>query len=197
MRVRPVVSSCLGLALLAATVMATTAQEPRPVPPAGRFLFLNQERILTDSEAGKALLAEEAAARDRLRAEARAIEQAFEAEERDLTEKRATMDPAEFRALADDFDTRVVQARRDQDARSAALAAQFDQQRREFYAGVAPVLVGLLERFEAVAIFDEGSVLLADQSLNITDAVIAEMDARDRAGRGAPEAAGEVGEGQR
>ncbi len=167
-------AAALGFMIAVMAGGTAPAQESRPLPPAGRFLFLNQERILTDSVAGRALLAEEAEARDRLRAEARSIEQAFEAEEREL---------------ADDFDARVVQARRDQDARSASLAAQFDQRRRQFYADVAPVLVGLLERFGAVAIFDEGSVLLADQSLNITDAVIAEIDAREATEDGQPEGA--------
>ena len=36
----------------------------------------------------------------------------------------------------------------------------------------------LMDRYGAKAIFDENSVLLADQSLNITEAVIAEIDAR-------------------
>ena len=36
----------------------------------------------------------------------------------------------------------------------------------------------LMDRYRAQAIFDENSVLLADQSLNITEAVIAEIDAR-------------------
>ena len=39
----------------------------------------------------------------------------------------------------------------------------------------------LMDRYGAKAIFDENSVLLADQSLNITEAVIAEIDARARA----------------
>ena len=71
-----------------------------------------------------------------------------------------------------------MQARRDQDARAAALAQEFDQRRRAFYARVAPILVMLMDRYGAKAIFDENSVLLADQSLNITEAVIAEIDAQ-------------------
>jgi hypothetical protein len=39
-------------------------------------------------------------------------------------------------------------------------------------------LVQMMERYGARAIFDETSVLLADQSLNITEAVIAEIDAQ-------------------
>ncbi len=167
---RSAYSACLALALAAAG--AGAAQEA----PRSQFLVLNQERILTDSERGKALLAEEEAARDRLRAEARAIEAAFEAEERRLTEQRAGTDPAAFRKLADDFDARVVAARREQDARAGALAAEFDQRRRQFYAEVGPVLVGVMADFGAQAIFDESSVLISDQALNITDEVIAAID---------------------
>jgi Skp family chaperone for outer membrane proteins len=161
-------------ATLAALVLAAgplAAQSQRPP-----FLYINQERILTGSERGRALLAEEEAARNALRAEARRIETAFETEERQLTEQRASLDPAEFRARSNDFDARVVKARADQDARAAALAQEFDQTRRKFYADVAPILVGVMERAGALAIFDETTVLIADQSLNVTDEVIAAID---------------------
>ena len=77
----------------------------------------------------------------------------------------------------------MVEARREQDERAGALAQEFDQRRRQFYARVAPILVMLMDRYRAKAIFDENSVLLADQSLNITEAVIAEIDARRRRSR--------------
>lgn len=163
----------LAAAFLVAGALAAAAQEPgRPA-----FLILSQERILTGSERGRALLAREDAARDALRETARGIETAFEAEEQRLTEQRATLDAEAFRALADDFDRRVVAARAEQDARAAALAQEFDQARRQFYAGVGPILVRVMERFGALAILDESSVLLSDQALNITDEVIAEIDA--------------------
>ena len=81
-----------------------------------------------------------------------------------------------------------MQARRDQDARAGALAQEFDQRRRQFYARVAPILVSLMDRYGAKAIFDENSVLLADQSLNITEAVIAEIDAQAAPAPAAPPA---------
>ncbi len=123
------------------------------------------------------MLAEEEAESDKLRSDARAIDAAFEAEERRLTEARAGLEQDEFRKLADDFDQRVVAARREQDERSAALAAEFDLRRRQFYASVAPILVELMARHGAKAIFDENSVLLAAQELNITEEVISEIDA--------------------
>lgn len=160
----------VAAAFLGAGVRAQTA------PP---FLIINQEQILTGSAAGKALLAEEEQQRDAMRTEARSLDAAFEQEERQLTEQRPTLDAAEFRKLSDAFDAKVVKARRDQDSRSAALAQEFDQRRRQFYARVAPVLVTLMDRYGARAILDDNSVLVADQSLNITSAVIAEIDAHD------------------
>lgn len=151
---------------------------PGSIPVAAPFLIISQERLLTGSEPGRRLLANEERQRDAMRTEARALDAAFEAEERKLTDERPTLDPVEFRRQSDAFDARVVKARRDQDSRSAALAQEFDQQRRQFYARVAPILVMLMDRYQARAVLDENSVLLADQSLNITQAVIAEIDAR-------------------
>lgn len=162
----------LGFGIASAPAAQAIADNPPP------FLLLNQERILSGSRAGQALLAEEEAAREALRAEAREIDRRFEEEERALTALRAETEPEAFRAMADAFDARVVQARREQDERSTALVIEFEQRRRQFYAEVGPILVGLLSRYGAHAIFDESAVLLADQSLNITDAVIAEIDAR-------------------
>ncbi len=78
-------------------------------------------------------------------------------------------------------------------AAPTTLAQEFDQRRRQFYAQVAPILVMLMDRYGAKAIFDENSVLLADQSLNITDAVIAEIDARTPAADAGPAGAGPGG----
>jgi Skp family chaperone for outer membrane proteins len=173
---------------LAVGLLIGLAAAPVGAQQAVPFLFINQEHILTGSKAGKALLDEEEQARDKLRAEARALDSAFEQEERQLTEQRPKLGTEEFRKLADAFDERVVTARREQDNRATALAQEFDQKRRAFYAQVAPILVMLMDRYHARAIFDENSVLLADQALNITDEVIAELDSRPPH-EGAPEAA--------
>lgn len=161
---------------IGAALPAWTQPAPRAPEQAG-FLFVNQERLLTGSRTGRALLdAEEAATRE-LREEARAIDAAFEAEERALAEKRTELAPEEFRVLADAFDARVVEARRLQDERSAGLAQELDQRRRQFFAQVAPLLVAAMERHGAKAIFDENSVLLSDQTVNITDDLILAIDA--------------------
>ena len=171
--VRVLAVPALALALAGGADRACAQAPPASAP----FLIINQEQILTGSESGRRILAEEERQRDVLRTEARALDSAFEAEERRLTDQRPTLAPDEFRKLSDAFDTRVVKARQDQDDRSARLAQEFDQRRRQFYARVAPMLVTLMDRYGAKAILDETSVLLADQSLNITARVIAELDA--------------------
>jgi Skp family chaperone for outer membrane proteins len=158
---------------LAIAAVPVLAQETPSLP----FLIINQESLLTGSVSGREMLADEERQRDALRTEARALDASFEAEERRLTEQRPTMAPEEFRKLSDAFDGRVVEARRQQDERAGGLAQEFDQRRRQFYARVAPILVMVMDRYQAKAILDETSVLLADQSLNITEAVIAEIDA--------------------
>ena len=163
-----------GLALAAAFLSTAAVAQTLPASP---FLFINQERLLTGSTVGKALLADEERQRDELRSEARALDSAFEAEEQQLTEKRPTTKPEDFRALADAFDARVVAARRDQDTRATTMGQEFDQRRRQFYARVAPMLVELMDKAGARAVFDENSALLTDQTLNITDEVIARIDA--------------------
>jgi Skp family chaperone for outer membrane proteins len=185
---RRLVPSLALMSCLSLWAPAASAQEAgvRDVP----FLFINQERILVDSKAGQAILASEEERRNRLVAEARAIDAAFEAEERALTEKRKSLPPAEFHQLAEDFDKRVVAARQRQDERSDALAQDLERARRQFFAEVAPILVQFMDGFGAVAIFDENTVLLADQRLNITDEVIAEIDGRAEqkaSGAGAPD----------
>jgi Skp family chaperone for outer membrane proteins len=169
-------SGVLAVALVLLSIGSNSIAQTEPAE-SSTFLLINQERILIGSARGQALLAEEETERDKLRREARSIVAAFEAEEQELTEARANLEAEEFRKLADDFDQRVVAARRDQDARSAALAAEFDLRRRQFYALVAPILVEMMARHGAKAIFDENSVLLAAQELNITEEVIAEIDA--------------------
>ena len=80
-----------GVALaLALAVLAFAGPAPAQVALASPFLIINQERLLTGSRMGQEILAEEERQRDALRAEARALDASFEAEERQLTEQRRT-----------------------------------------------------------------------------------------------------------
>ncbi|QHQ34718.1 OmpH family outer membrane protein [Algicella marina] len=162
-----------GLTALLVALAGPAAAQDEP-PPA--FLVIEQERLLTDSAAGQAVLAEEEADRNALLEEGRALDAQFEAEEQALTEQRATMDAAAFRELADAFDEKVVATRRDQEQKAANLNRRAEERRREFLQQVQPILLEVLEASGATAVVDRRLVLIFKQELNITSEVIRRLD---------------------
>jgi len=167
--------------VLAALVLAAPAgaqQLGYPVPQARAqpFLVLEQDRLLTNSLYGQDIIARNEAEAQTLREESQQLDRAFEEEERRLTERRAELPPAEFRELADAFDQKVVRARREQEAKAAALARRVEARQRDFFRRVGPVLLEILEETGAVAVFDQRDVLISKQDLNITEEVIKRLD---------------------
>ena len=108
---------------------------------------------------------------------ARKMEQALEAEERELTDRRATLPPEEFQALAAAFDAKTEDIRAAQDAKSRAITAQREENRQRFLQAAVPVLGDLMREAGAVAVFDKELVILSLRGVDITDEAIARIDA--------------------
>jgi Skp family chaperone for outer membrane proteins len=162
----------LALALLAAVpALAQEAQPPAPI------LVLRQDALFEGSAFGRASRARIEAASRALIAENRTIEAGLEAEERDLTALRATLPPADFRARADSFNAKVEDIRKAQDAKSRAIARQRDEDRQRFLQAAVPVLAQIMQEHGAALLLDQASVVLNLESLDITDAAIARIDA--------------------
>ncbi len=165
-------------AVLLLGVGASGAQEAGA--PAQRaspgILTLNQDRFFTESAYGKAVDAAYKAENAALLAENRRIEAQLEAEERELTERRKTMTPADFAPLAAEFDTRVEEIRRAQDAKSRSIGQRHDERRRRFFEAAAPVLAQLLSDEGAVAILSNQAVVLSLSAVDITDEAILRVD---------------------
>lgn len=182
----------LGLAapLAAETPPAAPAQLPAPAPlpmPATvPFLTLDQERLFTGTRFGQAVTARFETESADLLAENRRIDAALEQEERDLTDRRASMDPAEFRKLADDFDAKVEGLRAAQETKSRDLARRRDEARQQFYEAALPVLGTLVSERGAVAIVDKKALILSLERLDVTDAAIARIDEALGDGSSAP-----------
>ncbi|MEL7414864.1 MAG: OmpH family outer membrane protein [Pseudomonadota bacterium] len=140
-------------------------------------LLVDPERVLQTSEFGRSVLDEIAIRRRGLLAETEAISSAFELEERELTDLRETLSRDGFQELADDFDARVRKARADQDLKAAELTRWAESRRRAFFAALNDVYAVVLRTRGASAILDIRSVILADQSLDITAEVIDRVDA--------------------
>jgi Skp family chaperone for outer membrane proteins len=168
------VSAVLALsALLAAPVPAQ--EQPLRAPT---VLVLNQDQLFDQSAFGRAAKARLEDASSALAAENREIEAALEAEERDLTTRRATLPPEEFRALAEAFNEKVEGIRRAQDAKVRSLARARDEDRKRFFVAAGPVLTDLLRESGAVMILDQASVILNLDSIDVTATAVARMDAQ-------------------
>lgn len=165
--------------LLIATVLAggsVPAQQIEQALPSS-VLVINQERLLTGSALGKLVAAADEAEKKQLADLGEALSQSLEAEELALTEQRQTLPPDAFRKLADAFDKKVVEIRADQDLKAEALGNAIDGRRRQFYTQVAPVLLEIMQKYGAAVILEQRSVLLSVRGINVTDEVIARIDA--------------------
>ena len=160
------------------------AQELRELEVPSPILTIDQERLFSQSLWGKraAQAVEEAA--NTLAAENRRIEAEFEAEERELTELRPGMSDEEFRARADAFDARVVEVRRERDAKEQELSQLRDLERQRFFNAAVPVLAEILQSRGAVAILDNRSIFIASDAIDVTDELIARLD--ETLGAGTP-----------
>lgn len=173
-----------ALALSLAVAVPVAAQEPAGTPPAApTILLLDQERMFEQSQWGLRALAQIGEDSNTLAAENRRIEADLSAEEKDLAAKRATLPADEFRSLADAFDRKVIEIRRNQDTKLRDLNRLNDAERQAFFAEAAPILRDfLLASQGAVAILDRRAVLVATESIDVTDKAIALMDAQLGAG---------------
>ena len=156
------------------------AQEAARQP--GSLLVIDRERVLAESERGRALLAELDADGQALADENREIEARLRAEERALTERRPEMEPEAFRAEADAFDARVQEIRAAQADKGRELIARREAQQRRFWDEAVPVLAEILRERGAVVVLERDGVFLSSDSADITAQAIARIDAAEGGG---------------
>lgn len=166
----------VGLACVFAASSATAQQSPTAersdiseATIRSPILVLDRVALYRDSTFGQAFQASLIESRDALNAENRAIDAAFRQEELDLTDRRATLEAEEFRALAADFDERVRVSRRRQDAKEQALIRLVDERQRDFEVAIRPILGALMGRAGSVAVIERDAVFLFFDGIDITD----------------------------
>lgn len=168
---------CLGLWLALPAAAQTTPDPVKPRLEAAAVLTLDQNRLYTGSRYGQAAESRAAAERAALESENRRIETALEAEEKDLTARRATLTPEAFAPLAAAFDEKVEGIRQAQDAKSREIQGRGDQDRQRFVQTVVPILGEIMTELGAVAIIDKEALVLSLNLIDITDEAIIRIDA--------------------
>lgn len=164
----------LALCVFVLGGMPAAAQDQQlPVP----IVTLNQDRLYANSLFGQRVRRELEEKSVVLAAENRRIEMALVAEEGRLTEERSTLDPEEFRALAEDFDERVTSIRKAQLDKRSALQVAADRERTRFFELAYPVLFEMANERGAFAILNQSAVILSSRAIDVTDIAIARIDA--------------------
>lgn len=155
-------------------------QTNTPAPARGGVispvLTIDSERLFHDSAFGQRVTREIEVESEQLATENREIEAALEAEERDLTEKRSQMKPAQFRLLADAFDEKVQRTRAEQAAKNRALSEALDLERERFLSAAAPVLEQLMRNSDAAVILERRRVFVSSSAIEVTDEAISLLD---------------------
>lgn len=175
--------------ILAALVWATVAV-PQPL---GQFavespiLTIDSDQLFEQSEFGQKTFEEFEQKGALLSAENRKIEEELIAEEKELTELRATMDAELFRERADAFDLKVQGIRRAQDRKTRELNNGLDERRVVFLNAAVPILEQLMREAGAAVVLERRSVFIGSNAVDITRIAIDRLNATIGAGDTAPD----------
>lgn len=180
---RPHAIAVLALALLAGP---TAAQQTVPdgtgnAVEQSPILIVDQEQLFLKSDYGKKILEKLEADAAALAAENREIEASLQAEEQNLTAKRATLPSEDFRAMAAGFDEKVVQIRATQDAKTRELLRLRERAPQQFLQDIRPLLIQLAREKGAQVVLDADSVVFGSGQIDITAAMIERINAQLRA----------------
>lgn len=143
---------------------------------ADAILTIDPDRLFAETAFGERVLRSIEERSTILARENRRIEAELIAEERALTEQRATLSVAEFRALADSFDEKVQRLREEQDAKTREIQGLRESERQRFLGEIAPILSGLIRERGASIVMDRRSVFLSASRVDITDDAITVID---------------------
>lgn len=162
---------------LAAPVAGQTAgQAGARAPVESPVLTIDSDRLFEDSKFGRQTVEDIEQIGAALAAENRQIEEELTVEEKRLTDLRPTMDPAQFRALADAFDAKVQETRRRQDAKSRELNASLESRRVVFLNAAAPVLEQLMREAGAAVVLERRTVFISSNAVDITELAIERLN---------------------
>lgn len=167
----------LLLAGLAAPGLAQDTPAAQSQPPVAAVLTLDQERLFRESAAGRAVQEAIGAENEALAEENRRIEAELVAEEQALTDRRPSLSPEEFAALAEAFNEKVEGLRAAQDAKASALEQRLAEERQRFFQAAVPILAEIMQESGAMAILHKDAVLLSFDRIDITDEAIRRLDA--------------------
>ncbi|MEM8775104.1 MAG: OmpH family outer membrane protein [Pseudomonadota bacterium] len=147
------------------------------------IVVMSSDRLFNETKLGQSYGRQLESQRDELIARNRKLEAELEAEEKELTEKRSTFSPEEFRELADAFDEKVQVIRRESERLGRDLERNRENAPFLFLRQVEPVLVELMRESGAVIVLERRNILLGADVIDVTDLAITRIDRALEQGR--------------
>jgi len=172
---RGFIGSCVLGAMLAFSAPAAAQQEQTFLMPSP-IMVVDFERVFVETQYGQRIASVLSQERERVQADNDRIAAELLAEETALTEARATMSTAAFRAAAETFNERAQSVRSDREAEQAALVELRDSERSQFLERISPIVLALMLERGAVVAMDRRAVIQAIGSANATEDVVELID---------------------
>ena len=138
----------------------------------GKILYLNQNKIYSESIFGKNLEEFFRNESKKLKEQNRKLTKELEIEEQRLTNEREGMPLDEFKILAQSFNARVEKVRQEQKEKSDTLKYNLEKERKYFFNAVYPLLLEFVAKTNAIGILDSSVVLVGNSNLDVTNKVI-------------------------
>jgi len=167
-----------ALAIVFAVAMPAAAQDAGTSRPIQPVLVIDPNRLFADSNYAAKLSREVEALAVEIQSENQSIVDELVAEERALADQRPDMSPEEFQIAADAFDLKAQQIRDERDAKEAELEGARVAVRDRFLADVRGVLGQVMSERGATVVMDSRSVYIALTAADITNEVVARVDAQ-------------------
>jgi Skp family chaperone for outer membrane proteins len=167
---------------------------------AAPILTLDQDVLYLSSDWGNRAQAQLEAEGDVVAAENERLTQLLSSEEARLTEQRGTLPPAEFRTLAENFDLRATEVRRERAQAVQQLNSWAEADRSAFFRAALPLMGQMMQERGAVAVLDRRTLFVSLDAIDVTGDLIDELNSELGDGKGAvplpqeDEASGQTGD---
>ncbi|MDN5567337.1 MAG: OmpH family outer membrane protein [Paracoccus sp. (in: a-proteobacteria)] len=148
------------------------------------ILTLDQDALYLSSDWGKRAQAQLEAEGDIIAAENERLTQLLSSEESRLTQQRATLPPADFRKLAESFDLRATEVRRERAQAVQQLNAWAEADRSAFFRAALPVMGQIMQDRGAVAVLDRRTLFVSLDAIDVTQDLVTDLNADLGDGKG-------------
>lgn len=142
----------------------------------GAVVVLDQQRLFSENIYSIQMREQLIALSEDISAENRQIEADLIAQEKRLSEARATLPPEEFKKQADEFNQTVQNVRQEREARINEMDTMVRNVQQKIQQISTPILNALIVEIGAVAVLDSQSTLYVNKTFDITDIALTRLN---------------------